>query len=149
MAALGIASLSDCTNSPPLLASRTAAVASTSNGSAPIPRTTASNRAITPIAWPTPSSFSRPVVSRPRPSRSTDFSLKMVTGLREMPSNTTSRTELEPRSTTAVRERGLDRVMLAQSSRMRSGRRGNGCDTGVSCGRAADPRPESDGLVMK
>ena len=103
MLALGIASRSERTNSGPLLASRTAAVASTSKGSAPMPRTTASKRFITPIAWPTPSSLSRPVVSRPRPRRSTDFSLKMVTGLREMPSNTTSRTELEPRSTTAER----------------------------------------------
>ena len=68
-----------------------------------MPRTTASKRAITPIAWATPSSLSRPVVSSPRPRRSTDFSLKMVTGLRETPSNTTSRTELEPRSTTAER----------------------------------------------
>ena len=68
--------------SGPFAASRAAAVASTSKGSACIARATALNRAITSSAWATPSGFSIPVCSSPLPRRSTAFSLKIATGRR-------------------------------------------------------------------
>ena len=87
-------------------ASRTAAVASTSIGSAPHGAGDGVVAAPAPSApVPIASSFSRPVVCRPRPRPSTAFSLKIACGLRPRPSNTTRRTELEPRSTMPQRAR--------------------------------------------
>ena len=90
-------------------ASRTAAVASTSNGLRPHGARDGADSGSSPSApAPLPSSFSRPVDCSPRPSRSTAFSLNIATGLRPRPSNTTRRTELEPRSTTAQRGRSAE-----------------------------------------
>ena len=97
-----------------------------------------------------PSSFSRPVACRPRPRRSTAFSLKIATGLRHAPL-----VDDEAHGVRSKIDHGAARhvgrrlewhgsvLVHAIRAAMIGERRGNAgpCN--------AEPRPESDGLVMK
>ena len=88
------------TNAPPLSASRTAAVATTSGSRTFMSTHSSAKRRNVCNAASTASSAMRPVgpTARPRPHRT--FSLNTVWGLRRRPSNTTRRTELDPMSMT-------------------------------------------------
>ena len=93
----------------PSAASRTAAVAATKVRAGLTPSMTAANRFKAVRASSAPSSDSRPVDARSRPSPASTFSLNTVQTARPSRRYRTRRTELEPMST-AANSRGASKI---------------------------------------
>src|SRR6516165_1381434 len=87
----------------PSVASRTAAVAKTARCLTPRARASATNRDKLASASAVPSGFRRPVEAIPRPRAHMTFSLRRGKKVPPNRSKTTSLSEFEPRSTTAMR----------------------------------------------